>query len=195
MESIRKVSTLIRHLKNAVPEDFPKILKALKIPSKEFEPFMSWKPNGYSRNCIRRRPTSSWYFYAGTRGMQHPSTVIPAKNVGYIRFLAKFPKKDSCDKILEIHEKFQPRPYTQGHLPTWRTGWVIMCWKMTVGWRQQHSIFICPQLIRANIFVKTRLSLRRKNWPTTPSIIRKLLLFRRFSALLLFSFTILYSKV
>lgn len=54
MESIRKVSELILHLKNAVPEDFPKILKALKIPSKEFEPFMSWKPNGYSRNCIRR---------------------------------------------------------------------------------------------------------------------------------------------
>lgn len=57
MDDIACISTiegLIETLEESDPTEFPSILKNMEIPSSEFHPYASWKPEGYTRNCIVR---------------------------------------------------------------------------------------------------------------------------------------------
>ena len=54
MTFITSVEELIDQLQNEAPENYPKIIKNIKIPGEAFQSFAVWNPNRYTRNCLER---------------------------------------------------------------------------------------------------------------------------------------------
>ncbi len=51
---INSLSDLIDNLKKVNPKDYPKLIKQINIPHSEFDKYVNWTGNTYSRNCIAR---------------------------------------------------------------------------------------------------------------------------------------------
>lgn len=54
MTKITSITSLIETLKNCSIDEMQNIYKQLEIPESEFEPYLLWEENTYTRNCIFR---------------------------------------------------------------------------------------------------------------------------------------------
>ncbi len=52
MNKIMSLNELIESLINSNAKDFLKVAKNMRLPVKDFDNYIFWKENGYSRNCI-----------------------------------------------------------------------------------------------------------------------------------------------
>jgi len=56
MHFITTLDELLQVLDQTETSDFPKVMKSLRLHASELKAYQSWKPIGYSRNCIKRTP-------------------------------------------------------------------------------------------------------------------------------------------
>ncbi|MEP2936742.1 MAG: cysteine dioxygenase family protein [Gilvibacter sp.] len=54
MTSINSLASLLDSLDHCEPQDYVKIVSRMQLPKEDFDRFSFWKPDGYTRNCIKR---------------------------------------------------------------------------------------------------------------------------------------------
>ena len=54
MNEIKSLTGLINSLKHSNAEDYVKLAKNMIIPLSDFDKYLLWMKDGYSRNCIIR---------------------------------------------------------------------------------------------------------------------------------------------